>query len=83
MAVSISSVVMQGALFVGLFAVISGLATALRPQGMIDATCRISPFCASPMDLSPAGRTYNRALGVGLAVVGVLLIAGSDVGTFS
>lgn len=75
--------VTQGALFVGLIAMTSGLVTALRPQEIIDATCRISPFCTSPMELSPAGRTYNRALGVGLAVVGVLLIAGSDVGTVS
>ena len=71
-----------GTPFVGLFAAATGLATALSPQGMIDATCRGSPLCRSLGELSPTGRSYNRFAGGALALVGVLLLTAGVGGTF-
>jgi hypothetical protein len=73
----------MGALVVGLFAVVAGLPSVFRPQATIDYFCEISPFCRSPMQLSYAGRTYNRILGGGLVFVGLLLVAGALVDTFN
>jgi hypothetical protein len=69
-----------GALLIGLFAVAAGLPSVVWPQAVLDFTCRVSPLCESPTQLSPTGRTYNRIIGGGLAFVGVLLIGGYFLG---
>jgi hypothetical protein len=82
-AVVYGDVVDTGALLIGLVAVAAGLPSVFRPQAVIDFGCEVSPFCRAPRQLSLAGRTLNRILGGGLALVGALLVAGSLVGTLS
>lgn len=75
--VAYAGAVSSGALLVGLVAVTAGLPSAVRPQAVVDATCRVSPLCRSPERLHPAGRTYHRLAGGALALVGVLLVLGA------